>query len=436
MATLAKFSAQSITTDADKSAHSFVLTGKPGIGKTFLLSTIPRMFILPIEEGLKGASPDHEVAHYNVVPTSLVELEQALEAFGVINAPGPNGRRPYLHLGIDSLSGIESLIHAQACAQEGVSHMEGKGYGAVFAAALPLYGRIQKRLNTIRRSGTNVWVVAHAQEASEANEDGEMYRRWDLAFRGPPAKAGEVRNIWRQWADHVLFLDWDVSVRTQKGKRTVGKLRARIIRTKESGFAFAKTRSRIPETLPATWEDLQRAMQAGSAAPEPRVRQQVEDVLAKLTEEANVLAIRADLSSAKGANRMAAVLSRAQGMLAVERAAQAEASAEAPDDAAGPAVSAQHEEAPDDAAGPAVSAQHEEAPDAPPEAFDQTDDASSVDSMDAEIEGALIARIADAPTREILMDLVPDITRSGLPCGPLDRVRSAYGARMRAVRVP
>jgi len=320
-----KFSAASVTTDPDRSAHSFLLTGRPGIGKTYFLTTVDRIFIIPVEEGLKGGSPNHHPARFTAVPRTLKEFHDALDAFArEVNAPGPDRKRPYPHLGVDSLSGIEALVHEAACAQEGAAHIESKEYGKVYAAALQLFSRVMRHLDTIRRMGTHVWIIAHSQEVQEANDSGDLFKRWDLAFRGADKRAQEARNLWRQWADHVLFLDWDSGVVAKKGKRTMGQLRARILRCRESGYAFAKTRARIPDTLPATWPDLQKAIASGMPAPEARLRSQVQDLIARLSDE-NAALIRADLDACKNANALAAALSRAQGMLAVERAAEPEA---------------------------------------------------------------------------------------------------------------
>jgi hypothetical protein len=415
-----------VSNEPDKSAHSFVLTGRPGIGKTYFVSTIDKAFILPIEEGLKGISPDHRPAHFTSTPRNLTELEQALDAFCQLNAP-VDGKRPYAHLALDSLSGIEGLIHEQACAEEGVRHMEGKDFGKVFAAALPLFARVQKRLDSVRKTGTHVWLIAHAQETSEANEDGDQFRRWDLAFRGSPSKAAEVRSLWRQWADHVFFLDWDLSVRSQKGKRTVGKLRARVLRTRESGFAFAKTRARLPDVLPATWEDLRAAMASGTPAPEGRLRAQLEEVLGKLADEASVATLRRELAKAQGANRVAALLSRAQGFLAVERANGADLTGsdgepEPPAAAAAPVA----DDVLVDDDGVIVE----------PPAEDLVAEVASplVDSVDREVADVLCEQIEDASDQGALAALVPQIKAAALPKAEEDRVRSVYAAKRFALQ--
>jgi hypothetical protein len=481
MATPSKFSASAVSTEPDKSAHSFILTGRPGIGKTYFVSTVDRCFIIPIEEGLKGASPEHRPAHFTVVPRTLAELEQALDVFAsTINAPAAGGKRPFGHVALDSLSGIEALIHDAACAEENVRHMEGKEYNKVWAAALPLFARIQRKLDAIRRTGTHVWLIAHAQEVVDANEDGETFRRWDLAFRGNGSKAMEVRNLWRQWADHVLFLDWDLSVRSQKGKRTVGKLRARILRCRESGFAFAKTRARIPDTLPATWEDLRRAMAAGTPASEAKLRSQIQELLGKLTDDDAAL-IKADLAKASTANRLAAVLSRAQGMAAVERANQADVTPTQPEEPAQAEAASPYDpdtgevydepaEALTDTPEPVVA---EEAPvptaiDEPEEAH--ADERATYEALASEtkrlidgentVDGVTVAlgsfakegrsaypdvwdglrvyaftrRVDLCSTPEELQRLVGEITAAKLPKGTDTPVRAAYTSKLRALR--
>lgn len=449
-----KFSAAHVTTSADRSAHSFLLTGKPGIGKTWFLSTIPRCFVITTEEGLKGASPDHAVAHFDVPTQSVQDVVDACDAFIELNAPGPDGKRPYQHLGIDGMSGIEQFVHQEACKREGVTHMEGKDYGKVFSAAMPLYLQVQKKLDQIRRMGVHVWIVAHAGEATEAGEDGSMFRRWDLAFRGPREKQSEVRNLWRQWADHVLFLDWDVSVVSAKGKRTVGKLRSRVLRTQESGFAFAKSRARLPATLAATYEDLHRALVAGAAAPEAKLRKQIEAALGLLTDPENVAAIRADYAAAKGPNRLAAVLSRAQGMLSVERADEVDVVNEASPvqpavqvdlgapgevrvdedgvviEDAQPAVEASFEARPQ----PAVEASFDApAPVVTPSAVQEAASAA-MDSMDKEVADALIERIADATDEATLLEIVGDIRKANLPSDALGIVRKHWSDKQAKLR--
>jgi len=321
---VSRFSAQSVTTAADVSAHKFILTGRSGIGKTFLVSTIPSVFILPIEEGLKGASPDHAPAHFKMTPRNLRELHEALDGFaGDVNAP-VDGRRPHKHLVLDSLTGIETLVHNEVSSVEKVAHMEAKEYKKLWRAAEPVWLKVQRKLDAIRHTGVHVWVIAHSAEMIDASSTtGETYRKWDLLLKGSGDVGVEMRNMWRGWADHIFFIDWTVEVsKGNRSTRSVGKYKSRILYTRESATHYAKTRARLPPSLPATWDDLEAALKAGRVAPEQRLRAQIAELLPQLSEE-NRAAIEADMAAATP-TRLAPILSRAQGMLACAREDAAE----------------------------------------------------------------------------------------------------------------
>ncbi len=96
-----KFSAARTTTNPDRSAMKTIITGDAGVGKTFFVSTIAAddgrpVFILPIEEGLKGASPSHTPTKFSdghgnpILPATFGELIEALKVFRTeVNVPRP-----------------------------------------------------------------------------------------------------------------------------------------------------------------------------------------------------------------------------------------------------------------------------------------------------------------------------------------------------------
>jgi hypothetical protein len=313
-----RFGAASVTRELDASPHKFILTGRSGVGKTFFLSTIPDVFIIPIEEGLKGASPDHDPPRFKAVPRNLNELYEALDAFELLNAP-VDGKRPYRHLAIDSLAGVETLVHQHLQTEARVTSMEGKDYQKMWREIEPQFLKIQARLNLLRRcQGVHVWLSAHSAEVIDASStSGEMYRKWDLLMRAPGQIGAELRNLWRGWADHVLFIDWSMTVgKKSKGARTIGTIKGRVLYTQESGTHFAKTRSRLPPSLPATYVDLAAALKKGVSATDAKLRASLDALLAQL-DEASITAL-GETHAATG-NALAALVSRAQGMVSVAR---------------------------------------------------------------------------------------------------------------------
>lgn len=306
-----------IVRGSPKQPHAFILTGRPGIGKTYLASTLPGVAFICVESGLKGASNDHidQVARFDHQPRTF---DQFIEDLAQMRALAKSeGLR---HLVIDSMTGVERLVNAHTCKQENVAHMEAKDFKKVWTAAIPHWQRVQNELDRCRGVGLHVWVITHSAEAKESvAESGETYAKADLAFQGAGDSLTQLRNFWRAWADHVLFIDWDsMATKSTLGKKSVGQYRARVLRTRETPFCFAKSRGGLPEKLPATWRDLEAALRAGVSAPDAKMRKQIEALLPQLDEEQRK-SVEEDVASAKTPTALAAALSRAQGFISASR---------------------------------------------------------------------------------------------------------------------
>lgn len=318
--------------------NATIITGRPGIGKTYLASEIPGVFWIPVEQGLSGANPERleEIQRFknddgsDAQPQTLGEFLEMLQAIPAVKEPHIK------HVVVDSTTGLEKLVNKQACKQESVLHMEAKEFKKVWSATAPMWERIRKELDILRdKHGLHVWVIAHAQEITETASNGEIFSKWDIRFDGSGAVLGSIREGWRTWADHVLFIDWDSVVTPGKvmAKKAVGKYNARVLRTRETPQHFAKNRASLPPILPATWRDLAAAFAAASPASEAKLREQIAAVAGSLgTEEQK--AIKADMETAKTTQALSAVLSRAQGMLSVAKEEETEAQESAPEETA------------------------------------------------------------------------------------------------------
>jgi hypothetical protein len=307
-----------ITRAKDTSALKNILAGRSGVGKTFFASTIPNVFILAIEEGMKGCSPDHEPAHFedDDLPQTIGDLLGLLDSFMEQNQP-VDGARPWTSLVLDSMTGIEKLACASAMKQHKVSDMDGKEYKAVWATAFERMRDVQDRLDKVRKTGVHIWILAHAVESYEAvAETGATFKRWDMQFRGAEKTVTEAKLLWRSWADSIYMMDRKGTVENSgKGSRAVGKLSARVLYTTESGTHFAKARLRLPPIVNATWEDLNKAIRAGVSAPEAKLRADITKLLPALGEHRSE--IETSLLAATGTNTLTTLLSRAQGLVAI-----------------------------------------------------------------------------------------------------------------------
>lgn len=268
-----------ISVEPDRSAHRFILTGRPTAGKTYLLSTVPGVFILHIENGLKGASPNHRPAHFKSAPRTLREFLEACDAFLERNAD-----KEFKHFGIDGMTGLEELVHLAAMKVDGADHMGAKDFNTTWEAAAALWIRVREKLNEVWSTGVHVWILAHSAETVETTGSGEIFRKWDLFFRGPARFCSESRTFWRGWADHVFFIEWASTLTTKtRGKRQMGKYDGRVLITREDAQHFAKTRSQIPGQLPASWQNLSNALAAGAA--NNQLKKRAADMAASMSKE-------------------------------------------------------------------------------------------------------------------------------------------------------
>lgn len=288
-----------------------ILTGRSGIGKTWFASEIPDRFFLSVEQGLSGipASRLMEIDRYEK-PRSFGELCGMTEE---VIAMAPR----YKALVVDTMSGVEKLINKAACQRESVAHMEAKEYARVWAAAMPFHQEYQELLDKARYAGMQVWVIAHSAEVTEMTDDGDTFSKWDLYMQGSGKALINSRSLWRNWADHVFFLDWDARVKkgNSMGQKSIGQYKSRILRTRETPRYYAKTRSGLPEILPATYEDVRRAFAGSNAAATEKLKAKLSAVVAELS-DADREAIEAQVSEVgNDQGKLSAALSRAEGML-------------------------------------------------------------------------------------------------------------------------
>jgi hypothetical protein len=305
----------------------------------------------------------------------------------------------------------------------------------IWTAAATFWGEFQKKLDAIRRRGTHVWLIAHSAETVDAAASGETFRKWDLQFRGTGSSLLEVRQFWRGWADHVFFLDWVANVTpSSKGRRSIGKYEGRVLHTRESATYYAKTRGRLPPSIAADWKDLLKAMTAGAAASEPKLRSQLAALLPQLAPEDRAV-IEADAAGVTGANGLAAIVSRAQGMLAVrnqeeetDAAANGSAASTADEDTAQASTEPASPADSSTAAAPAELDEPIADTDRPPaDAEERIDPAAQLLAADFE-------RLIDINTGAELETLPELIKDAKLPESLEKRVRERYVARVKALR--
>jgi hypothetical protein len=221
--------------------HRALLYGPGGIGKTTLASQAPGpcAFVDSDESlpRLKSSLEELSISLPGVAPVSdWPTLRAALQSEGW-PATGT--------VILDSITKIEEWCIAETLKKvkkEGGGQAHniedygyGKGYQHTFDTFLPLLGDLDR----LCRKGLNVILIAHECVNTVPNPEGEDWVRYEPRLQNPASGKASIRLRIKEWADHVLFLGYDVAVEKGVGKGAGTK----TIYTSERPHFMAKSRS-------------------------------------------------------------------------------------------------------------------------------------------------------------------------------------------------
>ena len=222
--------------------HRCVLYGPGGIGKTTLAAQAPGpVAFIDLDDSLPRLRPNLEAAGL-MANIRNVPVETWAELMGVLQSDGWDEIKT---LCIDSGTKAEELAVAhtlETVLVDGrrVNSIEGygfgKGYGYVFDTFLPMLAALDRHC----RSGRNVVLICHDCTSTVPNPAGEDWLRYEPRLQSPASGKASIRLRVREWADHVLFLGYDVDV-TKDGKgRGIG---TRTLYPAELPHCMAKSRT-------------------------------------------------------------------------------------------------------------------------------------------------------------------------------------------------
>ncbi|MCE5280304.1 MAG: ATP-binding protein [Planctomycetaceae bacterium] len=234
--------------------HRIVVYGPGGVGKTTWSVTGPHpLAIFDLEESLpvlRGQLPE--------------QLQQVINNVAAIQdrsgAEGWQGLRDALHMrGWDQIKTIviDSATKAEEWAAawviKNVPHEKGnrieriedygfgKGYSHIYETFLALLGDLDQHV----RAGRNVVLIAHDCTAEVPNPAGEDYIRYEPRLQSPASGKNSIRLRVREWADHVLFIGYDLDAKDGKAKGSG----TRTIYPVELPHCMAKSRT-MSEPMP------------------------------------------------------------------------------------------------------------------------------------------------------------------------------------------
>ena len=190
--------------------QKILLYGPGGIGKSTLASLAPGAIILDIESSTRDLDVDR-IENID----SFAALRTCLQG---------NALDGYRTVVIDSATKAEELAVAHTL--ETVKHekgmtvgsVEGYGFGKGYQHVYDTFLLLLSDLDRQTRAGRNVILIAHDCIDSVPNPTGDDWIRYEPHLQRPKSGKASIRNRVVQWADHVLFLGYDVVSEDGKGK--------------------------------------------------------------------------------------------------------------------------------------------------------------------------------------------------------------------------
>ena len=189
--------------------HRIVLYGPGGIGKTTLAAQLPGVAFFDLDESLGRLGLNVPTVH----AATWADLRAALAAPGwdsVGSIVVDTGTRA------EEMAIADTLLNVvqdgkKSTSVEGYGY--GKGYGYVFDTFLPLLAELDRHA----RAGRHVCLICHDCTSTVPNPAGEDWLRYEPRLQSPSSGKASIRLRVREWADHVLFVGYDVAV-TKDGK--------------------------------------------------------------------------------------------------------------------------------------------------------------------------------------------------------------------------
>jgi len=220
--------------------HRVVLYGPGGIGKTSLAAQLPGpVAFFDLDDSLPRLASQLDTA--NLMPVSGVDswdaLRDALQAEGwdqIKSIVIDTGTRAE-ELAISKT--LESVPHEKGTkVQRLEDYGFGKGYTHVYDTFLPLLAELDRH----SRAGRHVAIICHDCTNTVPNPAGEDWLRYEPRLQSPNSGKASIRLRVREWADHVLFLGYDVDVGKDGKGRGAG---TRTIYPAELPHCMAKSRT-------------------------------------------------------------------------------------------------------------------------------------------------------------------------------------------------
>ena len=216
-ATIPPAVALSIESGLIASADRTVIYGTGKIGKSTLAAFLPAPFFLDVEAGTKKLNVAFDRELRSDPTWSMLRGKLASIAI----AP-PQGVRSIV---IDTATIAEELAKEHVIATRktekgrAVDSIEGFGWGKGWQFIYDEFNGLLADLDRIVEKGIHVCLIAHEVSTPVPNPAGDDFIRWEpLLYSGDKKGRGSIRERIKNWAEHIIFVCYDVDVEDGKGR--------------------------------------------------------------------------------------------------------------------------------------------------------------------------------------------------------------------------
>lgn len=232
-------------------AQKIVVYGPEGIGKSTFFSQFPDPIWSDVEESTK----DLDVRRFDDKAESFAALIE--QAKYVRDNPGIC--KSYI---IDTADWAERLAVKGVCDRAKKTGIEDFSYGKGYVYVNEDFGKLLNILQEIVDKGINVGVAAHAvMRKFEQPDEFGAYDRWELKL--------DKRNssMLKEWADMVLFANYETFVVTDDNKKAKAQGGKRVMYTSHHPCWDAKNRKGLPEKLSFDFKEIAHCLPSNEATP-------------------------------------------------------------------------------------------------------------------------------------------------------------------------
>lgn len=215
-------------------AQRIVVYGPGGVGKSSLAALLPKPVFLDVENGTRALE---------------VDRVDGIESYADLRAVLGNGTLdPYESVVIDSATKAEELVVAHALAtiphEKGhmVASIEGYGFGKGYQHVYDTFLLLLQDCDRLIRRGKHAVLLAHECVTDVPNPTGEDWIRYEPRLQCPKSGKASIRDRVFEWADHVLFIGYDVAATSDGKGKGAG---TRTIHPQEMPSHRAKSRSLV-----------------------------------------------------------------------------------------------------------------------------------------------------------------------------------------------